>query len=165
MYQLSELLPSQRILDLGATTKNEALQKLLDSLASTGAIAERVAAEEAIMSREVLMSTGVGYGIAVPHARLGSVSEFAVALGVSHRGVQYSSLVDELPVKLICMIVGPNGRHEDYLRILAMLMRFLKSERGKILSAYTLDAVHGFTRAYDTSAGGPRVAQRRTSAG
>ena len=156
MYQLSELLPSTRILNLEAADKPSALQALLDSLTRTGAIRERVAVEEAIMSREVLMSSGVGYGIAIPHARLGTVDNFAMALGISQQGIDYGSVIDDCPVKLVCMIVGPNGQHEDYLRILAMLMRFLKSERGKILSAYSLGEVHGFTKAYDTSAGGPR---------
>ncbi len=160
MYQLSNLLPSGRILDLEALDKAQSLQALLDSLTLTGAIRERVAVEEAIMSREVLMSTGVGYGIAIPHARLGFVDEFAVALGISREGIDYGSVIDDRPVKLVCMIVGPNGQHDDYLTILAMLMRFLKSERGKILSAFSLGEVHGFTKKYDTSAGGPKSDQR-----
>ncbi|MFT7617299.1 MAG: mannitol/fructose-specific phosphotransferase system IIA component (Ntr-type) [Planctomycetota bacterium] len=156
MYQLSELLPGGRIIQLEDATKPGALQSLLDSLTLTKAIKERVAVEEAILSREVLMSTGVGYGIAIPHARLGTVENFAIALGISQAGIDYGSVIDDKPVKLICMIVGPNGQHDDYLKILAMLMRFLKSERGKILSAYTLGEVHGFTQTYNTSVGGPK---------
>ena len=155
MYQLSELLPSTRILNLDQADKPASIQALLDSLTQTRAIKERVAVEQAIMSREVLMSTGVGYGIAIPHARLGTVEEFAVALGISQDGILYGGVIDDKPVKLVCMVVGPNGKHDDYLRILAMLMRFLKSERGKILSAYSLGEVHGFTKKYDTSVGGP----------
>ena len=154
-FRLSELLPASRIVALEGNTKQAALQTLLDVLASTRAIGTRVAAEKAIFSREVLMSTGVGYGIAVPHARLGTVEEFALALGVSTEGIPYSSVIDDKPVKLVCMIVGPSGHHNEYLRILSMVMRFLKGEKGKILSAYTLDEVHRFTRKYDTSEGGP----------
>ena len=161
MYQLSELLPPTCIVNLETTDKASALQRLLDVLAETRAIKERVAAEEAIMSREVLMSTGVGYGIAVPHARLGTVDEFACALGISQDGINYSSIIDDRPVKLVCMIVGPNGKHDEYLKILAMLMRFLKSERGKILAAYSLGEVHGFTLKYDTSEGGPSSSATR----
>ena len=160
MHQLSELLPASRIIDLKGCDKPLALQRLLDVLAETKAIKERVAAEQAIMSREVLMSTGVGYGIAVPHARLGTVEDFGVALGISQDGINYSSIIDDKPVKLVCMIVGPNGQHDEYLKILAMLMRFLKSERGKILAAYSLGEVHGFTTKYDTSEGGPRFGGR-----
>lgn len=157
MYQLSELLPASRILQLEDVNKPGALQSILDSLTATKAIKERVAVEEAIFSREVLMSTGVGYGIAIPHARLGTVEEFAVALGISQQGIDYGAVIDDRPVKLVCMIVGPNGQHENYLKILAMLTRFLKSERGKILSAFSLGEVHGFTKTYDTSVGGPGV--------
>lgn len=161
MYKLADLLPPARIINLEMTDKTTALQRLLDSLAETRAIKERVAAEQAIMSREVLMSTGVGYGIAVPHARLGTVEEFACALGISQNGLNYSSIIDDKPVKLVCMIVGPNGKHDEYLKILAMLMRFLKSERGKILAAYSLGEVHGFTEKYDTSEGGPTSHRER----
>lgn len=156
MYQLSELLSAKRIIQLEDANKPGALQSLLDSLTLTKAIKERVAVEEAILSREVIMSTGVGYGIAIPHARLGTVQEFAIALGISQTGIDYGSVIDDRPVKLICMVVGPNGRHDDYLKILAMLMRFLKSERGKILSAYSLGEVHGFTQSYNTLVGGPK---------
>ena len=142
-------------MELDSTEKTAALQQLLDVMSSTGAIKERVAVAEAVFSREVLMSTGVGYGIAIPHARVPSVEKFAVALGVSETGIPYSSLIDERPVRLICMIVGPSGHDEDYLRILAMVMRFLKSEKGKILSAFSLDGVHAFARGHDTSQGGP----------
>jgi nitrogen PTS system EIIA component len=156
VQKLSELLPATRVIALDeGLSKNDALQALLDVLNATGAMDERVEVERAIMSREVLMSTGVGYGIALPHAKIPSVSEFAIALGVSQKGVQYSSLVDDLPARLICMIIGPSGRQAEYLRILAMVMRFLKSEKGKILSAYDLASVHGFTTAYDTREGGP----------
>ncbi len=153
IYQLSDLLPESRILKLEVGSKTAALQSLLDKLAATGAVQERVAVEQAIMSREVLMSTGMGYGIAVPHAKLGAVQEFAMALGICDKGIPYSSVVDDLPVRLIMMIVGPSGRQEDYLRILRMVMRFLKSEKGKILSAYSIGEVHGFTKSYSTDEG------------
>ncbi|MEE9391491.1 MAG: PTS sugar transporter subunit IIA [Planctomycetota bacterium] len=152
---LSELLPASRIVKLECRSKNEALQSLLDVLASSGAIPQRIEAERAILSREVLMSTGIGYGIAVPHAKLPDVPEFAVALAYSNDGIEYSSVVDDQPVKLICMIIGCSGQQDRYLKILAMIMRFLKSEKGKILSAYSQTEIHGFTRDYDTSERGP----------
>lgn len=154
MYKLADLLPESRIIKIKAREKTRALQELLDILAQTAAIKERIAVEKAILSREVLMSTGMGYGIAVPHAKLGTVDDFAMALGVCDEGVPYSSVVDDSPVRLICMIVGPSGKQDDYLRILRMVMRFLKSEKGKILSAYSLGEIHGFTRSYDTDEGG-----------
>ena len=154
-YLLEQLLTADRVIALDTRQKTAALQQLLDVFSSTGAIDERVPVEKAVFSREVLMSTGMGYGIAVPHARVASVKEFAIALGVAEIGVPYSSLIDDRPVRLICMIVGPSGHDEDYLRILAMVMRFLKSEKGKILSAFSLEGVHAFTSGHDTSQGGP----------
>ena len=156
IYRLPDLLPVSRIMNLESQDKTAALQSLLDVLATTGAIKERVDVERAILSREVIMSTGVGYGIAVPHAKLGTVDHFALALGISEKGIPYSSLIDEKPVRLICMIVGPSGQEENYLRILSMVMRFLKSEKGKILSAWEPAGVQSFTGKYDTREGGPR---------
>jgi len=155
VHKLSDLLPRSRIVELQTRDKTAALQALLDVMARTGAIKERVAVEQAIMSREIQMSTGVGYGVAIPHAKCGSVDRFALALGISQEGILYGSLVDDLPVKLIVMVVGPSSLQEEYLRILAMIMRFVKSEKGKILSAFDLAEVHGFTRPYQSSGGGP----------
>ena len=155
IYHLETLLTAERVVALDTDQKPVALQQLLDVLASSGAIKERVPVEDAVFSREVLMSTGMGYGIAVPHARVESVEDFAIALGVAEGGIPYSSLIDERPVRLICMIVGPSGQNEDYLRILAMVMRFLKTEKGKILSAFSLAGVHAFAHGHDTSQGGP----------
>ncbi|MCA9322449.1 MAG: PTS sugar transporter subunit IIA, partial [Planctomycetes bacterium] len=60
-HLLSDLLPESRIIRLVAVDKTRALQELLDSMTKTNAIKERVAVEKAILSREVLMSTGMGY--------------------------------------------------------------------------------------------------------
>lgn len=155
MHKLSDLLPPSRIIELKAREKTPALQALLDVLAATGAIKERVAVEQAIMSREIQMPTGVGYGVAIPHAKCGSVDKFALAMGISQAGINYGSVIDDLPVKIVVMVVGPSSLQEDYLRILAMIMRFLKSEKGKILSAFDLAEVHGFTKHYESSHGGP----------
>lgn len=157
MHKLSELLPPTRIVKLKSRDKSAAFQSLLDVLSATGAIKDRVSVESAIISREVGMPTGVGYGCAIPHAKVGSVDRFALALGISDEGIEYGSLVDDLPVKLICMVVGPSSLQEDYLRILAMIMRFLKSEKGKILSAWDLAEVHGFTKPYESAGGGPTL--------
>ena len=100
----------------------------------------------------------MGYGIAVPHAKLPDVPDFALALGYSEQGIDYPSDMDDKPVKLVCMIIGTSGQQERYLRILSMVMRFLKSEKGKIISAYSTDEIHGFTKGYDTSESAPRDA-------
>ena len=79
-----------------------------------------------IFRREASMSTGIGLGIAVPHARIEGLEEPAVALGVSPLGISDYKSIDEQTIAIVGMVVTAAGRPEQYSRLLAELISVLK---------------------------------------
>jgi len=102
----------------------------------------------ALREREEIMSTGIGWGIAIPHAKLDCVNEMAFAIGISKDGIEFDSL-DGNPVHLIILVAAGESQHKDYLRLLSNIMKILKNKRAKdkILNASTpqelLDIIKG----------------------
>jgi PTS system nitrogen regulatory IIA component len=149
MATLADHLSADHVIWLETEDKNGSLARLLQALSTSQFVRDPQALRSAILSREVTMSTGVGYGVAIPHAKIASVDTFLLAIGISPGGIAYGSLVDDQPVKLICMIAGPEGRNAEYLKLLSVLMRFIKSEKGLILSASHPDEVRRFAASYE----------------
>ena len=83
---------------------------------------------DAVMQREHVISTGIGMGIAIPHAKITGLEEFHVVIGVvQHEGIEWDA-IDHLPVKLIILICGPDDRHKEYLALLSSLTKKIKQE-------------------------------------
>jgi mannitol/fructose-specific phosphotransferase system IIA component (Ntr-type) len=148
LISLADLLPPERVTWLEEVEKDEALRTLLGLISNTRAVADPAELERAILGREVLMSTGVGYGVAVPHAKIPTVRSFVLAMGISATGIPYRSLVDDQPVRLIVMIASPDSAQEGYLKVLSTLMKFIKSEKGKILTSGSAAEISRFASAY-----------------
>ena len=160
MSTLADLLPPERVVRLESRDKESAISELWGLVSRSRAVTDPAALKQAILAREVLMSTGVGYGVAIPHARIPSVDQFLLALGVSDEGIAYGSVMDDQPVRLICLIVGPES-HQGYLALLQTLMKFIKSEKGQIMASRSPDEITRFARAYPLALGGaaaPRTA-------
>ncbi len=81
----------------------------------------------ALKEREEIMSTGIGFGIAIPHAKINSVNEMAFAIGISKRGIDFDSM-DGQPVNLIILVIAGEKQHKDYLRLLSNIMAILKKD-------------------------------------
>jgi PTS system nitrogen regulatory IIA component len=133
---IARLLDSSRIVTLKDTTKDACLRALVRVLSRTDQVAKEKDLAKAISDRERILSTGIGYGIAIPHAKIPSVSGFVAAVGISKAGIPFDSL-DGKPVHVVVMIAGPEGQNEEYLRILARFTSVLKSEstRTRIIEA------------------------------
>lgn len=134
---LNHVLVPERVLRLDVETKAEALQALIDTLAKAPQVHDRHALERELFERENLMSTGIGFGIGIPHVRLPSVDGLVLAVGVTTRElVDYVSL-DEQPVRIVCMMAANENQHAQYLRTLAALSARLKKEllRARLLHA------------------------------
>jgi nitrogen PTS system EIIA component len=147
MKALSRLLTKERITWLESATKEEALRSLVELIATTAGLDEVDEIHQAILERERLLSTGIGLNLAIPHAKLNGVKEFVVALGIHRKGLPFESL-DDKPVHLLVMIVGPNFHQEEYLKVLSRVTSFLKENREKILSLPTADGVYALTLDY-----------------
>jgi nitrogen PTS system EIIA component len=140
MNKIDEFLNIRRIKYLTSTNKKDAIIELAAVFNSD----EYDTSEnlvEALLKREDLMSTGIGYGLAMPHARLESVKEISFACGISKKGIYFDS-IDESPVQIIIMTLADKDRHK-YLRFLKKLMVLLKDEsiRKKIIDTETAEEV------------------------
>ncbi len=123
---LKDILAPERVLQLTCKTKQQALDALVDVLAAAPEVKSRDELAREVNEREKLMSTGIGFGIGVPHVRLASVSDLVMAVGVNDTGLDdYASLDDE-PVRIICMVAARDGQHAQYLKTLAAISGVLK---------------------------------------
>lgn len=118
------MIKETMIMDLQATTKEAAIDELIASLATSGRINDKVLFKEMILKREGESSTGIGGGIAMPHAKTTAVNEPTVVFAKSTRGVDYESLDGE-PAHLFFMIAAPEGAANTHLRTLAALSKLL----------------------------------------
>jgi len=123
------LSKSQIVPDMVATERWEAIAELVDCLVKSGKIAaaDRDVVLEAIRQREQTMSTGIGFGIAIPHASSDKVNEVVAAFGRSGKGVQFDSL-DGQPVFFIVLFVVPKDQFQTHLRTLAAIAKFLNDK-------------------------------------
>ncbi|KAF4325404.1 hypothetical protein G195_000943 [Phytophthora kernoviae 00238/432] len=112
------------IMDLQATTKEEAIDELIASLNRSGRINDPVLFKEMIYKREAESSTGIGGGIAMPHAKTTAVNEPTVVFAKSRKGLDFEALDDE-PAHIFFMIAAPEGAANTHLRTLAALSRLL----------------------------------------
>ncbi|MEC0180767.1 fructose-specific PTS transporter subunit EIIC [Paenibacillus peoriae] len=118
------MIKETMIMDLQATTKDGAIEELIASLEASGRINDRALFKEMIYKREAESSTGIGGGIAMPHAKTKAVNEATVVFAKSSKGVEFESLDGE-PAKVFFMIAAPEGAANTHLRTLAALSRLL----------------------------------------
>jgi len=124
---LGNLLTVDQILpQMQATERQDAIVELVDLLVSRGKInaADRDTVLSALRAREETMSTGIGFGIAIPHASSDRVSEVVAAFGRSEGGIEFDSL-DNAPVRFIVLFVVPKDQFQTHLRTLAAIAKFL----------------------------------------
>jgi mannitol/fructose-specific phosphotransferase system IIA component (Ntr-type) len=124
---LSDYISEDRIVSLDGGDKDTCLARMVEVLSQAPEIRDGDALLRAILERENILSTGIGFGIAVPHAKIPSVSSFVMALGISSAGVDYDSM-DGKPVHIVVMIAGPDGQQDQYLRILAKVTLLLRND-------------------------------------
>ena len=118
------LLKELMIMDLQGTTKEGVIDEMIASLSANGIINDAAVYKEGIMKRESQTSTGLGDGIAMPHAKNKAVIKPAVVFAKSAAGVDYASL-DGQPAHLFFMIAAPEGANNVHLEVLASLSRLL----------------------------------------
>ncbi len=124
--RIFQLLDSQLISFLDVETRDEAIDALIDLLDQSGKLPDKNKFRRAIFDREQLVSTGIGMGIAVPHAKLKEFSNFSIAIGIQqHKGLEWNAL-DTAPVRIIFMIAGPDNKQSEYLQILSQLTSAIK---------------------------------------
>jgi nitrogen PTS system EIIA component len=147
MKALSRLLTQDRIVWLDAGTKEDALHAMVDVISRSAELPQSEAILAAVLERERLLSTGIGFQLAIPHAKIAGVKDFVVALGVHKAGLPFESL-DNKPVHILVMIVGPNSHQEEYLKVLSRVTAFLKENRERIMAMASPEDVYRLTMEY-----------------
>src|SRR5437016_10406823 len=124
---LGDILDREQIVpELQATTRWEAIDELLNVLVNCGKIKpeSRQAIAGVVKKRETSMSTGIGFGIGIPHASTDLIYEVVGALGRSHSGVNFDAL-DNQPVNLVMLFLVPQGQFQKHLHTLANIANLL----------------------------------------
>lgn len=110
--------------DLKATTKDEAIDELIEILANDGKLTDKAEFKAAVLKREEEFSTGIGLGIAIPHGKCAAVKEASIVFGKSDKGIDYQSMDDEL-AHLFFLIAVPKESSDVHLRALSEISRKL----------------------------------------
>ena len=118
--------PEPIVIELQAENRWQAIDELIGALVSHGKIKseDTKAIAEAIIKRESAMSTGIGFGIGIPHASTDLVSEVVGAIGRSRKGIQFEAL-DGKPVRLVMLFLVPQGQFQKHQHTLANLAKLL----------------------------------------
>ena len=114
------------IVELQASDRWQAIDELIGALVATGKILpeNRDPISAAVRKRELSMSTGIGFGIGIPHASTDLIFEVVGALGRSRKGVNFDAL-DNQPVKLVMLFLVPQGQFQKHLHTLANIAKLL----------------------------------------
>ena len=120
---LSEYLAEDRVVtDVRDADIRGILEQLLAPLVDRGSVANSEAVLAALMAREKVLSTGIGHGIAIPHAISSAIPEPQVLLGISPDGAEYRSMDGE-PVYVFFVLLAPPDRASHHTRLLARIAR------------------------------------------
>ncbi len=138
---LTEILSVDQIEPrLAATDRWAVIDQLIDVLVRTHKIRteDRETVRKAVKDRETSKSTGIGYGIALPHASVGCIQDVVAAFGRSAPGVDFQAL-DNQPVTMGLLFLTPQGQFQKHLLLLSSVARFLsnKDNRQKLEAAQT----------------------------
>jgi len=135
---LAELLAPERVrVPLKATDKLGVLRELTELAAKNGGAGDRARdVYEAVLERESVLSTGVGFGVAIPHAQTDAMERLTLAAGTAAEPVGFDAL-DGQPVRLFFLLVGPVSAGSLRIKVLSRIARLVRREafRERLLSA------------------------------
>lgn len=141
--RIFDYLDSRLVAFLDVETRDQAIDQLVLLLDVEGILPNIEVFRRAIFYREQLVSTGIGMGVAIPHAKLKDLTDFFIVIGIQKKkGLDWNAL-DEAPVRLIFMIGGPDDRQTEYLQILSLLTSAIRDIdlRKKLLNAHSTEEV------------------------
>ncbi len=132
-----------------ATERWPAIVELIDLLVRLGRIKpeDRDSILASLKQREETMSTGIGFGIAIPHASSDRIDQVVACFGRSSQGIEFDAL-DNAPVKFVVLFVVPKNQFQTHLRTLASIAKFLndRATRDSLASASSAQEILGIFR-------------------
>lgn len=137
--RLKEILSTERVkIPLENTDKRKIIEEMVDLIDKSHRLNNKDQILKAVLDREAVMSTGVGDEVAIPHAKADGVDEIVAALGVTREPVDFKSL-DEKPVRLVWLLVGPQDKTGPHLKALSRISRLMhkKNFRQQLMESKT----------------------------
>lgn len=126
--KLTEILTEEFVIPhLQAGDKSKALEEMANLLHEKNLVQDGGQVLKALLEREKLGSTGIGFNVAIPHAKVKDIQNMAVVFGRSPKGIEFDSL-DQQPVHLICLLIAPENSIGTHIKALARISRLLKDE-------------------------------------
>ena len=136
------LSPSRVTPDLKGATKAEVIDELIDLMVGQGLIRDRAAGLEAVWQREQSMSTGLQYGVAIPHGRTDAVDRLVAVAGIHRGGIDFGSLDGE-PSRIFVLTLSPKSKPAPHVRFMSAVSQVLDTEgRKRILACRTSDELY-----------------------
>jgi PTS system nitrogen regulatory IIA component len=138
------ILSLHRIIFLNYPSKRDVLLALAENLADCPQVKNKQELSAEILKREELMSTAIGFGIAIPHIRLSSITDLVVSVGISRTDIVDFHPLDDEPVRIVFMIAAAHNQHSYYLQTLSWFSNRLKNKelRDSLLKAQTTQEVY-----------------------
>lgn len=150
---LTELLTPDHVkIPLVSADKPGLIDELASFLASvSGAPEEAEAIREAVLEREKVLSTGIGGGVAIPHGKSGRVDRLVLVAGTTRAPVDFEAL-DDRPVRLVMMLVGPESAAALHVKVLSRISRLLRRDdlRERLIAAESPEAFLEVIRSAET---------------
>jgi PTS system fructose-specific IIA component len=143
VLSVSALLAPGRVrVGLPGATKEDVIEGVVGLLAGAPAVTDLRRVRADVFGREALMSTGVGKGLALPHARTGAVTETVAAFAVTAAPMDYGAFDGE-PVRLVLLLLGPEAERGTHVRLLSRISRLMSDDafRARLVTAPTSQAV------------------------
>jgi len=118
------------VFDLKATSKEAVIEELVDLINLSNMVSDKDMLLKDIKDREELVTTGIGYGVAFPHAKTKSVKGIVIAFGRSNEGIDFEA-IDHKPVNLFFIIAAPEDAIGAHLNVMSRLSYLMKSEENR----------------------------------
>jgi mannitol/fructose-specific phosphotransferase system IIA component (Ntr-type) len=132
------------------TGKDSLIHFLIDQLAGSGEVDDPEALRQAILTREGLMSTGIGLGVGVPHARISCVRHMVVAVAVNDQPLEDYEAIDNEPVQIVFLVAGRPDQQSNYVRLLAAISHVVKDpgNRTRLIEAASPEETYDLIREF-----------------
>jgi PTS system nitrogen regulatory IIA component len=140
--RIFDIIDKKLVMFLETAEMKDTVKAMIDEVYKAGKISDRNEFEKAIIAREEIVSTGIGLGVAIPHAKLPTIDNFFIAIATIKDGIDWDS-IDHKPVRAVFLIGGPDKQQGEYLKILAKLTLLIKNaeRREKLFAATTPEEI------------------------
>ncbi len=132
--KLSDFIKKENIVFLDTNDMEETVEILVENAYNSGIIKDKKMFINAVLEREELVSTGIGLGVALPHAKLLEIEDFFVVIGINKEGIDWDA-IDRNPVGIVFLMGGPEKENsqKEYLKIISKFMLLIKNKDRRLM--------------------------------